>query len=276
MNETITDLEIFLRVVDSGGFRNAAKALGTSSATVSRRIAKLEADVGVLLMSRTTRQLFLTDAGARLAEDARGPMAQLQRALDATQDHASDLAGTVRIAATYTVAETAILPILPGLRADHPELRIELDLDEGLVDLRARAVDLAIRVGTLSDPTMIARKIVTDKVSYYRPAGPDTPYPIVSYGDPEFEPEPPALRVRDMRILKRLVRSGYGAAWLPDSICEEDRRAGRIVRDATKPVFSFDAFLVRHPNRQLPRRVRVVADRLVARGKEMSSSNPNG
>ncbi|HHC29898.1 MAG TPA: LysR family transcriptional regulator [Rhodobacterales bacterium] len=271
MDETISDLSVFLAVVEAGSFRAAAEDLRSSPATVSRRVAALESALGTELIQRTTRQFFLTDAGARLVPEARGPLASLKRAMGEVSDGAERIAGVVRIAATHTVAETLVLPILAGLYRDYPDLRLELDLSEAIVDIRARAVDLAIRIGDLRDPTMVARKLGTDHVAFYTGPNAGGDGPILSYGDAEFEPEPPLLRARDMRMLKTLVRQGLGGAWLPDSLCREDLAAGRLRRDAGKTVFAFDAYIVRHANRQLPRRVRIVMERLIARGRALRS-----
>lgn len=267
MNETISDLAILVSVAEAGSFRAAAQALRTSPATVSRRVAALEQALGSELIQRTTRQLFLTDAGARLVADARGPIASLERALGEVSHSAKRVAGTVRIATTYSAAKSVVLPVVPGLCRDYPDIRLELDLDEDIVDIRARAVDLAIRIGKLDDHTMVARKLGTDHVAYYRSPEAGGSPPVLSYGDAEFEPEPPVFRARDMRLLHDLVRAGFGAAWLPDSLCREDLATGRLVREPRRGVHAFDAFLVRHANRQLPRRVRIVIERLMARGR---------
>lgn len=271
MNETMSDLAVLSAVVEAGSFRAAASLLHTSPATVGRRVAALENALGVELIQRTTRQFFLTDAGARLVAETQGPLASLKRALDEISDGADRVAGVVRIATTHTVAETLVLPIMASLHADHPDIRIEMDLDENFVDIRARAVDLAIRIGKLNDPAMIARKLGTDHIAYYQSPKAGTAPPILSYGDAEFEPTPPAFRARDMRLLRTLVRQGFGGAWLPDSLCRQDLASGALLRDGTKEVFSFEAYIVRHANRQLPRRVRLVMDRLIERGKALGA-----
>lgn len=271
MNETMSDLAVLVSVVDNGSFRAAAQVLRTSPATVSRRVAALEQALGSELIQRTTRQLFLTDAGARLVAEARGPIASLERALGEVSDSAEQIAGMVRIATTYTVAKTLVLPILSELYRDYPDIRVELDLDESFVDIRARTVDLAIRVGELNDSAMIARKLGTDHVAFYRSPQAGKSPPILSYGDAEFEPEPPVFRARDMRLLHELVRAGFGAAWLPNSLCCKDLASGRLVRDSHRGVHTFDAYLVRHANRQLPQRVRIVMERLIARGRVLGS-----
>lgn len=263
----MSDLAVLVSVVEAGSFRAAARVLRTSPATVSRRVAALEHALGAELIQRTTRQFFLTDAGARLVAEARGPLANLKRALDEVSDGAERIAGVVRVAATYTAAETLVLPIMADLYRDYPDIRVELDLDEAFVDIRARAVDLAIRIGKLNDPAMIARKLGTDHVACYRSPEAGEAAPILSYGDAEFEPEPPVFRARDMRLLHKLVCAGFGAAWLPDSLCRDALKSGQLVRDARRGVHAFDAYLVRHANRQMPRRVRIVMDRLIARGR---------
>jgi len=244
-------------------FRKAAIYLQTSPATVSRRISALEATLGAQVFVRTTRKVYLTDIGKTLLANSQQPMLALQGALNRAASSIDEMQGLVRIAATYTIAETNILPVIAQIHHSHPDIKVELLLDESVVDIRDQHIDFAIRIGDLTDPTLISRKLGQDRICYITSpeAGPNPP--LLSYGEPEFEPRPPVLRVKDMRLLRTMVKSGFGAAWLPLSLCADDLRSGALVCDESQPEFEFDGFLIYHANRYMPRRTRYVMDEII-------------
>jgi len=138
-------IDALLAVVDAGGFGRAARELGLTQSTVSRRVAQLEARLGVTLLARTTRSLKLTDAGEAYVTSARNALSLL-RAADASIGHGrTTMAGSVRITAPTAFGRTTVVPILADLSAQHPELRFELDLSDRYVDLASGGQDLAIR-----------------------------------------------------------------------------------------------------------------------------------
>jgi len=271
MNETISTLETFETVATLQSFRGAAEQLRTSPATISRKIAALERSVGVQLILRTTRKLALTEAGEQLFEDIRRPLGRLRAATRQASALRDEMAGLVRLTTTYTVAETLVLPIIPEIHKTYPELRIELHLAESIVDIRDHQFDLAVRLGELRDPTLIARKIGSDCIAFYSAPEAGKSPPILSYGDREFEPAKPVLRTRDMRMLHQLVRRGFGGAWLPDGLCREDLATGLLQRDGQREVFEFDAYLVYHANRFMPRRTQYVMDQIIAQAKRQDA-----
>jgi DNA-binding transcriptional LysR family regulator len=263
MSETINRLGLLLlfrTVAELCSFRKAADIARVSPATVSRRIAELERRMDVQLFVRTTRQVLLTDAGTRLFNDTKGPVQQLEDATNRVSNMRDTMNGEVRIATTFTIAETVLLPLIPSIYQQESGIRINLVLDEDVIDIRGQNIDFALRIGKIADPTLIARKIGTERLGYFSApqAGPSPP--LLSYGDREFEPEAPQLRAKDMRLLAKLVKGGFGGAWLPDSLCVDAESAGILTRDTTRPAAEFELFLVYHANRFIPRRVQFVMD----------------
>ena len=263
MSETINRLGLLLlfrTVAELRSFRKAADIARVSPATVSRRIAELERRMDVQLFVRTTRQVYLTDAGSRLFDETKGPVQQLEDATNMVSNMRDTMNGEVRIATTFTIAETVLVPLIPSIYHREPGIRIELLLDEDVIDIRGQNIDFALRIGKVADPTLIARKVGTDRLSYFTAprAGPSPP--LLSYGDREFEPEMPQLRAKDMRLLFKLVTNGFGGAWLPDSLCAEAEKTGKLIRHTTRTATDFELFLVYHANRFIPRRVQFVMD----------------
>jgi len=263
MSETINRLSLLLlfRVVaEQRSFRKAADIARISPATVSRRIAELERQLGVQLFVRTTRKVYLTEAGSRLFGDTKVPIQQLEDATVRASNMRDVMSGVVRITTTFTIAETILVPIIPGLHRSEPGIRIELLLDEDVIDIRDQNIDFAIRTGNIADPTLIARKVGTDNISYFSVPGSGLNAPLLSYGGKELEPQTPQLRAKDMRLLLQLVAAGFGGAWLPETLCARDVQAGKLVQDATRPSFQYELFVVYHANRFIPRRTRFVMD----------------
>lgn len=138
-------IDALLAVVDAGGFGRAARELGLTQSTVSRRVAQLEARLGVKLLARTTRSVKLTGEGEAYVTSARGAL-NILRAADASIGLGrTSMAGSVRITAPTAFGRATIVPILAGLDAQYPELRFELDLSDRYVDLASGNHDLAIR-----------------------------------------------------------------------------------------------------------------------------------
>ncbi len=272
MYETIRALNamvFFQTVAKLGSFRQAAEALKTSPSTVSRRISELENLLDAQLFVRTTRSVYLTNIGEQLLKDAEFPVRQLIQATKQAGSARDDLAGLVRIASTYTICKTHILPVLPALYKAHPEIRIELLLNEQVIDIRDQNIDFALRAGLLKDPTLIARKIYTDTVAYF--STPDTagPHPYIEYASGTHTNQIPQIMVQDMRSIYRLVREGFGGAWLPVTLCGEDEKTGVLIRDTEKVELSFDFHIVFHANRFIPRRTRIVMDSIADYAAEL-------
>ncbi len=158
MNDRFSSMQLFVRVARSGSFTAAAREMGMTQPTVSRIIAAFEKQIGVALLTRTTRAVTLTEAGADYLARAETILAALDEA-----DHAArgtdELLGMLRVAMSPSFAIRTLIPRLQGFIERHPRLRVQFLLDDARQDLIGESVDVAVRIGALSDSTAVARKI---------------------------------------------------------------------------------------------------------------------
>lgn len=155
----------FLATVNHQGFTAAGKALGRDGSILSRRVTALEKRLGVRLLERTTRRLALTEAGEqfhRRMSVTLQTMVEIER--DAA-DAAATVHGTLRITLPATFGRMWIAPIIPEFLKVHPGVRVEMAYEDRYVDLIAESFDVAVRIGSLADNRLIARKIAPDRRS---------------------------------------------------------------------------------------------------------------
>lgn len=149
----------FVQAADAGSFAAAARALGISSAAVSKNIAGLEKALGVRLMNRTTRTLNLTEEGEAFLRQARIALDALELATDAVIAHRAAPSGRVRISTSVGFGRDQLAPTLPGLLAQYPGLAVEVDFDDHVIDLVRDGYDLALRGGRIADSSLVSRLI---------------------------------------------------------------------------------------------------------------------
>lgn len=152
-------LRSFLRVVETGSFSAAARAEHTTQPTISRRIEALEADLGARLVARSSRALSLTDDGARFAEHARRVLDAAEEAQASVGRRRARATGTLRVALPVVFGRLQVVPRLPRFLARHKDLSIELAMSDSWVDLVEEGLDVAVRLGTLADPELVARRV---------------------------------------------------------------------------------------------------------------------
>jgi len=153
------DLGLFARVVEHGSFTAAAKALALPKSSVTRGIARLERELGVRLIQRTTRQRGITDAGRDLYERVRAAVGALEEAAEAVREKGREPRGIVRVTANPDAAMMGIPEMLVELRTKLPSIVVELVLTGRVVDLVAEGIDLGIRAGNLVDSSVIAKRV---------------------------------------------------------------------------------------------------------------------
>lgn len=153
------DLEIFSRVIATGSMSAAGRALGLSPAVVSKRVKRLEERLGTRLFQRTTRQISLTEAGQGFHERIVGILAGIEEAEAFVSGRSGAARGVLRISAPTSFGRLHIAPHLKGFMASHPELVVNLVLTDAFSDLVAESFDLAIRIGELSDSSLVARRL---------------------------------------------------------------------------------------------------------------------
>jgi len=156
-------MEAFVLVVDSGSFSAAARRLNVGQPAVSKSIAQLEDYLGVKLLVRSTRGLSATEAGLNFYERARRSIEEADEAELAARGAGSGLTGKLRICAALTFARIHLVPRLPEFLARHPGLELEVVLDDRNIDLVQEGIDVSLRMGSLADSTLTARKISSGK-----------------------------------------------------------------------------------------------------------------
>lgn len=186
--DRLASMETFVSVVDAGSFSAAARQLGVGQPTVSKTITHLEEKLGVRLLSRSTRGLTATEAGRSFYEHARRAMEAADEAERSARGAATGLSGRLRISAAVTFARLHILPKLKIFLAKHPDLRIDVVLDDRNIDVVEEGIDVALRMGALLDSTMTARKIATVRrvvvgtPGYFKEAGePQIPADLIHH-----------------------------------------------------------------------------------------------
>ena len=150
-------------VVDTGSFSAAARLLNVGQPAVSKLVAQLEERLGVKLLVRTTRGLTATEAGLNYYERARRSIEEADEAESAARGAGSGLTGRLRICGAVTFARIHLMPRLPEFLARHPELEMEVVLDDRNIDLVEEGIDVALRMGQLSDSSLTARRIASGR-----------------------------------------------------------------------------------------------------------------
>lgn len=178
----------FIRVVDTGSFSAAARQTNVGQPAVSKLIAQLEDRLGVRLITRTTRGLSPTEAGQRFYERALRALEEADEAELAARGAGRGLTGRLRISAATTFARLHVVPRLPEFLAAHPELDLEVIMDDRVIDMVEEGVDISLRMGELADSTATARKIAAGRRSlvatpaYLARAGvPQTPAEVAGH-----------------------------------------------------------------------------------------------
>lgn len=149
----------FVQAADAGSFAGGARALGISSAAVSKNVAGLEKSLGVRLMNRTTRTLSLTDEGSAFLRQARIALQALDAATDVIVAHRAAPTGRVRISTSVGFGRDQLAPALPALLEKYPGLAVEVDFDDRLIDLIHDGYDLALRGGRIADSSLVSRPV---------------------------------------------------------------------------------------------------------------------
>ena len=155
----------FIRVVDTGSFSAAARQMNVGQPAVSKIVAQLEERLGVRLLTRTTRGLSPTEAGQRFYDHASRSLLEADEADRAARGAGKGLTGQLRISAATTFARLHVVPKLPAFLAEHPDLNLEVILDDRVIDMVREGIDVSLRMGALPDSTATARKLAAGRRS---------------------------------------------------------------------------------------------------------------
>ncbi|WP_250527058.1 LysR family transcriptional regulator [Caballeronia sp. GAWG2-1] len=156
MGPNLKELEAFVAVVEAGGFRDAARAIGSSPSGVSEAVRRLEARTGVRLLHRTTRSVTTTEAGARLLARLKPALDGLDAALDVVNGFRDKPAGKLKLNVPVVAAKLILPRLVPAFLAAYPDIELEVIADDGFIDLMAEGCDAGIRYGERLEQDMIA------------------------------------------------------------------------------------------------------------------------
>jgi DNA-binding transcriptional LysR family regulator len=191
--DRIDSMQAFVAVADLQGFAPAARKLGLSPSAVTRLIAALEDRLGARLLQRTTRQVGLTDAGARYLERVRRILADVEEAEAAAEGERTRPSGRLVVSAPVGFGRLHVSPVMSAYLARYPEVSGELRLSDRMINLVEEGVDVAVRIGHLADSSLVARhvgemrRIIVASPGYLELSGePDTPEAIASHQTIQF------------------------------------------------------------------------------------------
>jgi len=288
--DDLPTLAVFAEVVERRSFTAAAAAVGWAKSAISRRIAVLEARLGVRLLQRTTRRVSPTAEGWRLYRQCAELVAAARRADLLLAQAGGD--GPVRVSAATAFAQLHLADAIADFLRRHPGAAVHLDATNRIVDLVGDGIDIAIRIGRLPDSSLVARRLLCDPVvavaspAYLERAG--VPRHLsdlqrharLRYSTEEFGEDrmPWTRRVArervaghrlvsgDALIVCRAAVEGLGVAILPSHIVAADVTAGRLVRLLERTVMpTVDVWLLYPTQRHMPSRVRALVEFLVGR-----------
>jgi len=280
----IEDLETFVAVADAGGVSAAARRLGVSKSIVSRRLFRVEAELGVQLLARTTRGAALTEAGATFRDHAARASAEIDTARE-TILPSGNLRGRLRVAMPLTFGPTHFAPVLAEMARQHPQLHIQTSYSDRFVDLIAEGFDCAIRGAYLPDSNLIAQRVgpihgkLVASPDYIKAHGsPETLDELVTHqalmqgtetwqfmdGSKIVTVQPQGkFKADSATALVAAATAGLGIAWLPDCITYEYVASGALVAIMTRyPVPPGAVYVVRPPGQHPARKVRVLTEML--------------
>jgi DNA-binding transcriptional LysR family regulator len=163
MPNTLQEITVFARIVGTGSLSAAARDLGLSTAVVSRRLAALEARLGVRLVNRTTRSLHLTDEGAAYYETCNRVLADIEEADAAVTAGRAEPRGVLRVALPASFGHQHVAPLIPKFAERYPDVQLALSLSDRAVSVVEEGFDLAVRIADLADSSLAARKLAPNR-----------------------------------------------------------------------------------------------------------------
>ncbi|HEX5678676.1 MAG TPA: LysR family transcriptional regulator [Alcanivorax sp.] len=287
----IEELRTFVEVANAGGVSPAARRLGVSKSIVSRRLLRVEGELGIQLLARTTRGAALTEAG----ETFRGYAARVCAEIDQARETllpTGDLRGRLRVALPLSFGATHFAPVLAEMAQRHPRLHIHTSYSDRFVDMISEGYDCAIRVGYLSDSDLIARKVgpiygkLVASPDYIKAHGaPETPDELATHqalmqgtetwrlmdGDHIITVRPQGNFKADNGIaLVAAAVAGLGIGYLPDCLTQEHVASGALVPIMTNyPPPPAGAYVVRPPGRHPSQNIRVLTEMLIENFEQM-------
>ncbi|MBO6726801.1 MAG: LysR family transcriptional regulator [Rhizobiaceae bacterium] len=288
--DTLTRMRAFIEVVEAEGFSAAARKIGRSKALLSKYVRELEDELGALLLNRTTRQFSLTEAGHDYFKRATEIVNDIDALAESVRERLGDVKGRIKLTAPRTFADAGIGHSLIDFARDHPDITLDVHLDDRFVDLVEEGFDIAVRITRMQDSSLIARKL--------------RPFSIRLCGSPELieaigRPEKPQdlagkpcvidtngrwlsnwqfknadgdaitvqvngrLEVNSPIAAREAAISGLGFVGLPDFIAEPALESGKLVAILDDWLPPAGGIYAVYPHRRyLPAKIRVFVDYL--------------
>lgn len=301
--DKFTAMKMFVYTVDFQGFSSAARELNVATSSISRMIDNLEAELGTVLLNRTTRRITVTDAGSTYYMRARQLLDDMAEVEALIQDKGDELSGPLRVSLPSSYGRNCIAPFLGEFLTRHPKLELDVMLTDDIVDLMVERIDVSIRLGKISEMEMIVCKRVGE-FSRKLVASPDylktiheltNPMDISNYQSLVFSygkslqkwtfidkttlknvevPIRGHVRSNNMEVLYYLTIANKGFSLLPNWLIDEDVKAGRLISlfdnfsiNPNSTDTSISALYL--PNHRLSRRVQAFIEFI----KEITSSH---
>ena len=301
--DKLSAMSTFVRVAEAGSFSAVANEIGTTQSAVSKQVAALERELGAKLFSRTTRSISLTEEGEHYFESARRLVAEIEEAEAGVRKAASQMTGWIRVAASVGFGRLKLMPIVKAFMDANPQVKIDLRLHDGFVDLIEQGIDVSVRIGELADSGLLARRVGVSRRllvahrNYLRrlPKGvgrPETPDDLQAHNcivytglsTPNLwsftagsKAREPAGTVRVVRVegnlqsnssevMRAAINAAMGIGYLPDWLLEDEIRNGsvrRVMPQWDAPLSPIH--LVSPPQRRHAAKVRAFGDFVAAR-----------
>lgn len=288
--DRFSDMTLFLAIVDAGGLAAGGRKLGLSPARVSERMQAMEAQVGVRLLTRTTRSINLTEEGRLYVEAARGILADVDDLDTRLRDGGKRISGPIRVAAPFDLGRNRIAPLLDAFMAAHPAISVELALSDAFGNLVDEGIDIAVRYGRLEDSGLVVRRLADSRrivcaspdyvAQHGEPAAPhdltghncllmrfglhrDDRWPFMAEGRETIVHVSGNRTANDGDLIRRWALAGYGVAFKSIWDVADDLSSGRLVELLGNHAPPSSGVQIVYPAaRNLPRRVRAVIDYL--------------
>lgn len=250
-------LQVFVAIVDTGSLTKAAASLGVTKAMLSLNLKQLEAELGVSLLTRTTRRIALTDAGQRFHANCVQVLSQAEAAIDEARSSHATLTGALRVTSTAEYGAHMVVPALAAFAQRHRDLRVDFSASSGLADLVSDRFDLALRLGSLRDSTYRAALMAQFSVlpcaspafleRHGTPQGPRDvqelegifharfegalTWTCIATGETALSAHPKQRILADhASAMRSFALAGAGVAILPEWLVADDVASGRLVR----------------------------------------------
>ncbi len=294
-------ISVFIKVVESGGFARAAEKLDMSTSAVSRQVAELEARLGARLLYRTTRRISLTEAGQAFFEKSLQLMADLEEAEAIATLATAKPRGTLKLTCSINFGMRHLAPAIGAFQCQYPDVLFDVALSDRFVDLVEEGMDLAIRIGDLGNPNLVAKRIgdmhlitCASPVYLKRHGTPKHPDDLARHNCLVYEYSPVkgqwrftdkaaneyrikiagSVHANNGDMLAAIAAEGVGIALEPDFIVDPLIEAGRLIpilKDFRAPTAGI--FAVYPSRRHLSAKVRVFVDFLAARFSKSRDEN---